>query len=365
MGKLFYSQSYGCFTRRIESATIERYLTICGWTPGPLADADLIVVSSCAVTQNNIDASMECVRKIMDEKKPAAKMIVTGCLPGADRARLETIFDGPVLSPYNLHELEQLINSNVPFDLPVSDHFPKLTSGPFHQPNSFVIRTNYGCGHFCSFCGIRKVYPKIRSRSIASITEELARETSEKFVEGIVLASEDLTAYGKDIGTNLLSLLSAISDLGLKQKIALPRIHPDYVLANQEKFLEFFTKNQFSFIGLVLNSGSPHVLNIMRRRYDVDRAVELMNKIRRVSPKTIISSDCIIGHPGETEEDFRLSIRLFIEAPLDLVHTAKFSLIRGTPAESLADHVPQEVIEERFRRFVDTFSVLRPETHIA
>lgn len=341
----------GCLTRQMETIAIEKYLELNGWIQGDIEAADLVVASTCAVTQEMVGRSLERIQILKKSLKKDALMVVTGCLVGIDKTKLSAIHDGPIVDPYSIHELDTILNSRVSFkSLPFSTQYKKISKGANTEPNAFVIRVNFGCGHTCSYCAIRKVYPKIKSTPIDQIIADIKRAVADGAPE-IVFVSEDLTAYGKEMKTSFVALLTEVQKLNLKVKIALPRMHPDYLIENRDFFIQFIRNHNISVIGFILNSGSQKVLKLMNRDYDLEAAREMILEIKKISSHTVIRSDLIIGHPGEDEEDFRKSVKYFNELPFDIVAAAKFSLMKDTPAEKIEPKVPQEVIDRRAEEF--------------
>ncbi len=362
MRKYFFSSNFVCHIQQLDSDRVIEYLNLNKWQRVELVgDAELILYNTCAFRQNKIESAVEGIRQLNLQKKPDSKMIVLGCLPAIADKRLREVFDGKTISPTNLVSLDQELNSSISFSKISSAKLMDLSEikGNSSEISTFMIRTNYGCGHTCSYCGIRKAFPKIKSKTIPEILGEIENAVQAGVIE-VGLTSEDLTAYGKDTSDrSLVKLLDSISELNLQCKITLPRLHPDYLIENEDRFLKFIEKNNISLLGIAINSAAPNVLRLMNRSYDPNRLQELLVKIKKIKPKVVIRSDWIIGHPGETDDDFNDSVKFFMSAPIDIVSPFRFSLIEGTPAEKLSGHLSDPEIDKRMQMVDKVFSVMK------
>lgn len=353
-----------CHIQEIDSDRVIEYLRLNSWTRvDEPSKASLILYNTCAYLQDRIEAALKGIAELNKIKKTDAKMIVLGCLPGIARQRLAEIYDGITLSPTNLIALDRELNSTVSIAT-VSPSVSLKTSdvrNASSEANAVIIRTNYGCGHTCSYCGIRKAFPKLKSKPIEEIIKAISDAVAAGATE-ITLTSEDVTAYGKETShTTLTDLWSRITDLKLSCKISMPRLHPDYLIANQEQFLKFISLNKVSLLGIPVNSASSKVLKLMNRPYEIEKLTTLIHLVKEVSPKTKLSTDWVVGHPGETREDFEDSLKFFSLANIDSISPYPFSRIEGTAADKMDNQVSPEEMAYRMRMIDRAFAVFRPQ----
>ncbi len=228
----------------------------------------------------------------------------------------------------------------------------KMPSKRKHKYKAFV-NIMYGCNNFCTYC----IVPYTRGRERSRLAEEIKREIMELTADGVrevTLLGQNVNSYyseGTDF-TGLIRLLHEIPDL---QRIRFMTSHPkdlspDLIAA----FGEF--EKLCGHIHLPMQSGSDEILRRMNRKYSGQDYLLLVKKLREVRPDIAITTDIIVGFPGETEEDFRETLRLCQEVGFDSAFTFLYSVRKGTPAEKYEDQIPEEIKHERFEMLVDVIN---------
>ncbi len=209
-----------------------------------------------------------------------------------------------------------------------------------------------GCNNFCSYCIVPYVRGREKSRPLEDIAEE-ARRYVEAGVKEITLLGQNVNSYGRDLygEPRFDAVLDALDDAGI-ERLRFATSHPkDLTDGVIERFGTL--RSLMPALHLPVQSGSDRVLKAMNRRYTRKHYLGLIEKLRAVVPDIALSTDIIVGFPGETEEDFMDTYRLVEEVGYSQVFTFIYSKREGTPAASMEDDTPREVIQERFDRLVD------------
>ncbi len=348
MGKVYISNPNGCHPNSIDTARIKNFMIRNGWNETEtFQEADIIIINTCAFVHSRIEDNLSLIDQIVDKKDPGAELIICGCMPVIAREKLKNIKNATLLTPHNLYELENIIGSKNAFTLQPTAQRLLLNDEIDDDRDIFMVRTNYGCLHNCSFCAVKKVFPKLKSKPPAAILRELA-DAVRKGCKDIGLTAEDLTAYGLDIQTNLIELLKGIVTIKGDYKLSLYRLYPQYLLSNCDAFLSLFRSNRFSYLSIPVNSGSKKILRLMGREYDAEQMKKFLLRIRQENPSIRIRGDFMVGHPGETDEDFRQTFRFVTTSNLNILFVYPFSAMTGTRSADMEDQVSQEDILYRY-----------------
>ena len=366
----YHIWTVGCQVNTADSAKLAAGLRRLGLEPTDQPrDADLVVLNTCAVRQHAEDKAQAKLGtlKRLKQTNPDLRIAVMGCMVGPHTAR----GDDPIVSrfpfvdawaqPQRFDRVISLLNlPDAP--LPASDDggefwpevFPEETRATAFVP---VIE---GCDKFCTYCIVPLRRGRERSRPIAEITREIEAHLA-RGVREVTLLGQTVEAYGKDQPpvdprtehADLSDLMRAIHDFGdlvrIRQLTSYPPDMTDRILegmAELPKVCEGFS--------LPVQSGADDVLTNMRRGYTVAQFRERVEKVRSLWPEVGISTDVIVGFPGETEAEFQQSYDLLAELRFDKVHVAAYSPRSGTYAErNQPDDVPAEIKAERLHRVED------------
>ncbi len=361
-GKKYFIKTYGCQMNEHDSETIAALLEELGFT---LADsylnADLVLLNTCSIRENAHNKAFGMLGRLKHLKQEKKNLIigVCGCMAQeatvVDEMLKDYKFVNFVLGTHNLYQLPNVIDESIEKNVQQIEVFSRegdLYEGlPVVRVSPFKAYVNiiYGCNKFCTYC----IVPYTRGRERSRAKEDILREIDDLITDGykeVTLLGQNVNAYGKDLydDYNLGDLLEDIA------KKDIPRIrfmtsHPwDFT----DKMIEVVAKypNIMPSIHLPVQSGSSRILKLMGRRYSRESYLKLFHKIKDTIPHVSISTDIIVGFPGETEDDFLQTISLVEECQYDNAFTFIFSSRDGTPACKLEDNVSLSEKEERLQR---------------
>jgi len=346
----YRTETLGCKVNQYETREIEQLLDRAGLQRvGGDVEADLVVVNTCVVTAEAARQCRQTIRR-MRRDHPRARLIVTGCYAaGPERERLQAI-DGISLILADKDELRRRLAE----ELAPQDRLPSSGISHFSGHTRAFVKIQDGCNQFCSYCIVPHVRPIMRSRPADEVIDEVRRLTEAGHAE-IVLSGIHLGRYGED-----LSLAGALEDL-LRRLVAPSHpSHPGHpsrlrlssieVVEVDDTLLGVMAEQPDRIcphLHLPLQSGDDAVLAAMRRPYSSDEFLRHVERIRRALPQVALTSDLIVGFPGETDEAFERTCRLCSEAGFSRLHVFPYSLRAGTPAAEMPDQVPAQVKRSR------------------
>lgn len=325
----------------------------------PREEADVYVVNSCTVTSSGDKKSRQILRRLK-KQNPAAKVALTGCFPQAFPEVAAKIPEADIITgSYNRQGLLQAVKKA----LATGERVIDITS---HQPQEqfegmrvkglrgrtrAYIKIEDGCERYCSYCIIPTARGPIRSKPLEDIRAELLGLVQSGYQE-VVLVGINLSSYGKDLGLRLIDAVKlACSIAGLK-RVRLGSLEPE--LLSDEDLTEMAKLPHFCpQFHLSLQSGCDKTLKAMNRHYDCAEYRRIVDKIREVFENPSITTDVMVGFPGETEEDFEQSVAFVEEIGLAKAHVFAYSRREGTVAARRSDQVPNFLKEERSRRMIE------------
>ena len=352
--------SLGCPKALVDSERILTQLKIDGYDIVPTYDdADVVVVNTCGFIDSAKAESLEAIGEALAEN---GKVIVTGCM-GKDKNAIKDIHPSvlAVTGPQAYEEVVGAVHKYIPQEKdhnPYTDLVPpqgiKLT--PKHYA---YLKISEGCNHSCSFCIIPDLRGKLVSRPIGDVMDEAERLVNSGVKELLVI-SQDTSAYGVDtkfrtgfwqgrpIKTHMQQLSEALGELGVWV-----RLHYVYPYPHVDKIIPLMADGKIlPYLDIPFQHGSPRILRLMKRPGAIDNTLERIHTWRNTCPEITLRSTFIVGFPGETEEDFDLLLSFLDEAQLDRVGCFQYSPVEGAKANALDNHVPDEVKQERFDRFM-------------
>ena len=358
-GKTFYLKTYGCQMNEHDSENISALLMELGFTPvDDYCDADLVLLNTCSIRENAHNKAFGMLGRLKHLKDTKKDLLIglCGCM-AQEASVVEEIMDkyryvNFVFGTHNLYELPEIIDRAVEENkqqIEVYSREGDLVEGlPVVRANNYKAYVNiiYGCNKFCTYC----IVPYTRGRERSRKKEDILKEVDELIKDGykeVTLLGQNVNAYGKDLYEDY-SLGELLEDIAKKD---IPRVrfmtsHPwDF----NDKMIEVIAKypNVMPSVHLPVQSGSSRILKLMGRRYTRDSYLELFDKIKNTVPGVSISTDIIVGFPGETEEDFNETMSLVEHCKYDNAFTFIFSERQGTPACKLKDNTTLKEKEER------------------
>ena len=358
-GKTFYLKTYGCQMNEHDSENISALLMELGFTPvDDYCDADLVLLNTCSIRENAHNKAFGMLGRLKHLKDTKKDLLIglCGCM-AQEASVVEEIMDkyryvNFVFGTHNLYELPEIIDRAVEENkqqIEVYSREGDLVEGlPVVRANNYKAYVNiiYGCNKFCTYC----IVPYTRGRERSRKKEDILKEVDELIKDGykeVTLLGQNVNAYGKDLYEDY-SLGELLEDIAKKD---IPRVrfmtsHPwDF----NDKMVEVIAKypNVMPSVHLPVQSGSSRILKLMGRRYTRESYLELFDKIKNTVPGVSISTDIIVGFPGETEEDFNETMSLVEHCKYDNAFTFIFSERQGTPACKLKDNTTLKEKEER------------------
>lgn len=350
--------SLGCPKALVDSENILTSLKAEGYDiVNSYENADLVVVNTCGFIDSAVEESMNAIGEALNEN---GKVVVTGCL-GAKEGVIETQYPNVlgVTGPHATQEVLNLIHKYVPKPHdPFTDLVPpqgvKLT--PKHYA---YLKISEGCNNTCTFCIIPTMRGKLDSYPIGDVLSQ-AEKLVAAGVKELLVVSQDTGAYGVDkkyvtgfyngkpVKTKFLDLCKELGKLGVWV-----RLHYVYPYPHIDEIIPLMAEGKLlPYLDIPFQHASPKVLKTMKRPGNVDGLLERISSWRTICPELAIRSTFIVGFPGETEEDFQMLLDFLDKAQLEKVGCFKYSEVEGAPANQLENHVPEEVKEDRYQRFM-------------
>ena len=362
--KRYLSITYGCQMNSNDSERLSGQLRTLGYEETEeLAEADVVIINTCCVRES---AEKKIYGKIGELKRyktqnPNLLIVIAGCMAQKDREKLfkKAPHIDVVMGTHNTHKLVELVRNwqeNHEPILAVWEQAERMDEDvPALRKSSTMawVTIMYGCNNFCTYCIVPYVRGRERSRSKAEIIAEVRQLGKEGFKE-ITLLGQNVNSYGKDLGegNSFADLLAAVDEVEEIERIRYMTSHPRDM---NEEVVKVIAKSkricrQFH---LPVQAGSNDVLQRMNRGYSREDYLELVATIRRYLPEATLSTDVIVGFPGESEADFEATMDLFRTVGFDAAYTFIFSCRSGTPAATMEDQVPLNVKKERLHRLME------------
>jgi len=356
--------SLGCPKALVDSERILTQLKMDNYdVVNTYRDADVVVVNTCGFIDAAKQESLDAIHEAMNEN---GKVIVTGCMGKGKDAEVIREQNPDILAitgPQAYEEVMEAVHVWVP---PVKSHDPftdlvpaqgvKLT--PRHYS---YLKISEGCNHSCTFCIIPAMRGKHVSRPIGDVLDE-AKRLVDAGTKELLVISQDTSAYGVDlkyrtgfwdgkpVKTRLYDLCNELSKLG-----AWVRLHYVYPYPSVDDIMPLMAEGKIlPYLDIPFQHASPRVLKLMNRPAHAENTLERIKNWREQVPNLVLRSTFVVGFPGETEEDFQMLLDWLEEAELDRVGCFKYSPVDGAKANDLPDHVPEDIQQQRWERFMQT-----------
>jgi ribosomal protein S12 methylthiotransferase len=354
--------SLGCPKALVDSERILTQLKMDGYEIVPsYEDAQVVVVNTCGFIDSAKQESLDAIGEAISEN---GRVIVTGCMGKGDDARAIKELHPKVLSvtgPAAYEEVVSAVHQYVPHT-PQHDPFRDLVppQGVKLTPRHYAyLKISEGCNHRCSFCIIPAMRGDLVSRPIGEVMDE-AERLVRAGVRELLVISQDTSAYGVDtkfrtgfwngrpLKTHMQQLCEALGEFGIWV-----RLHYVYPYPHVDKVVPLMAEGKIlPYLDVPLQHGSPEILKRMKRPAAAEKALDRIQQWRQTCPDITLRSTFIVGFPGETEREFEQLLEFIQEAQLDRVGCFQYSPVKGASANELPDHVPQELKQERWERFM-------------
>ena len=371
-----YVETYGCQQNEADSERIRGILSESGYAITDTAEgADVVVMNTCAIREHAEQRVFGNLGALTHTKRrhPRQKIFLCGCMAGQDHVvqRIKKSYphvDG-VFSTHHLWQFPQLLHTVLMTGkrtFMVEDEPGSIAEGlPQLRDNTLKawVSIMYGCNNFCTYCIVPDVRGRERSRKPEDILDE-CRQLIANGTKEITLLGQNVNSYGKDLEENIdfADLLNKIAQIPGEFLIRFMTSHPRD--AGKKLFDTMAASPKIAKqLHLPFQSGSSRVLKAMNRHYDREKYLELVQYAKSVMPELVLTSDVIVGFPGETEEEFEQTISLIEQVRYDSLFTFIFSPRVGTPAASMDDPTPKEEKNRRFDRLCAVQNSISEDIH--
>jgi ribosomal protein S12 methylthiotransferase len=357
--------SLGCPKALVDSERILTQLQLDGYEISPnYNDAEVVIVNTCGFIDSAKQESLDAIGEAISEN---GRVIVTGCMgKGADAEAIQKAHPS-VLSVSGPADYDNVLNAVHQFVPPTAaEHNPLIDLVPPQgvklTPKHYAyLKISEGCNHRCTFCIIPAMRGDLVSRPIKDVVVE-AKALADAGVRELLVISQDTSAYGIDVKykldfidgqaveTRMQDLAVALGELGVWV-----RLHYVYPYPHVDKVIPLMAEGKIlPYLDIPFQHASPRILKLMKRPGNQEKTLERIKAWREICPDLVIRSTFVVGFPGETEEDFQILLAWLEEAQLDRVGCFKYSPVDGATANDLPDHVPTDIQQDRWERFMQT-----------
>ena len=360
----FYVKTFGCQMNARDSEKLVGILEKVGYVPADSEEADFVVYNTCTVRENANNKVYGRLGYLNGFKKKNKEMQIAlcGCMMQeaqvVEKIRTSYRFVDLIFGTHNIYKFAELLANTLESDTMVVDVWKDtdkiVEELPEERKYSFKSGVNimFGCNNFCSYCIVPYVRGRERSREPKDIIREIENLVKDGVVE-VMLLGQNVNSYGKNLSTKVTfaELLKEIDEIEGLKRIRFMTPHPKDL---SDELIEVMkhSKKICKHIHLPLQSGSTKLLKDMNRQYTKEQYLALVDKIKREIPDIALTTDIIVGFPGETEEDFLDTMDVVKQAEYDSAFTFIYSKRSGTPAAKMENQVPEDVVKERFDRLL-------------
>ncbi len=362
MTRSYTIRTYGCQMNVHDSERMAGLLEAAGYERSGSEDADVVVFNTCAVRENadnRLYGNLGHLRPVKDAH-PGMQIAVGGCLAQKDRDTIvrKAPWVDVVFGTHNVHALPVLLerarhNQTAQVEIAESlEVFPSTLPARRESAYAGWVSISVGCNNTCTFCIVPSLRGKEKDRRPGDVLAEVQALAADGVLE-VTLLGQNVNSYGVEFGDRgaFAKLLRACGDVEGLERVRFTSPHPrdftsDVIAAMAE------TPNVCPQLHMPLQSGSDDVLRRMRRSYRSSRYLAIIDEVRASLPDAAISTDIIVGFPGETEEDFQATLDVVAKARFTQAFTFQYSPRPGTPAATLPDQLPKAVVQERYERLV-------------
>ena len=357
-------QTLGCQMNAKDSEKMTAILEYIGYKEVEEPVADFVLYNTCTVREN---ANLKIYGRLgylknHKKKNPSMRIALCGCMmqeaDEVERIRKSYSFVDLVFGTHNIYKLAELLYTQVQSARPVMDVWKEAKEivedlpGKRKYPFKTGVNIMYGCNNFCSYCIVPYVRGRERSREPEDIISEIKGLVADGVVE-VMLLGQNVNSYGKTLENpvTFANLLRQVNEIEGLKRIRFMTSHPKDL---SDELIEAMAEcdKVCTHLHLPLQSGSTKILKKMNRKYTKESYLSLVERIREKNPKLSLTTDIIVGFPGETEEDFEDTLDVVRKVRYDSAYTFIYSKRTGTPAAAMENQVPEEVVKERFDRLL-------------
>jgi tRNA-2-methylthio-N6-dimethylallyladenosine synthase len=369
----FCTKTFGCQMNAKDSEKLAGILEKIGFKEVETEEADFVIYNTCTVREN---ANTRVYGRLghlnsLKKKNPHMMIALCGCMMQedavVDKIKKSYRFVDIIFGTHNIFKLAELMDARLSSKGMIIDIWKDtdqiVEDLPSERKYSFKAGVNimYGCNNFCSYC----IVPYVRGRERSRNPEDIIKEIKELVADGvkeIMLLGQNVNSYGKTLDNpiSFASLLEEIEKVEGLERVRFMTSHPKD-LSNELIEVMKNSKKVCNHIHLPVQSGSTNMLKIMNRRYTKESYLDLVERIKKAIPDISLTTDIIVGFPGETEEDFLDTLDVVKKVGYDSAYTFIYSKRSGTPAATMENQVDNEIVNERFERLLKTIKEISNE----
>lgn len=356
--------TFGCQMNEKQSEAVAGIMDEIGYVRQDSEEADVVIYNTCTVREN---ANLKVYGRLghlhsLKDQNPDMKIILFGCMMQepqvVEKIKKTYSFVNLVFGTHNIFKFAELFYDMLLSDMQIVDIWEGtdqiVEDLPTERNYTFKSGVNimFGCNNFCSYCIVPYVRGRERSRKPEAIVKEVERLVADGVSE-VMLLGQNVNSYGKTLETpvTFAELLKEVEKIEGLKRIRFMTSHPKDL---SDELIQTMAESKkiCHHLHLPLQSGSSRVLKEMNRRYDKEKYLELVDKIRKAIPDISLTTDIMVGFPGETEEDFQETLDVVKKANYDTAFTFIYSKRSGTPAAGMENQVPEDVVKDRFSRLL-------------
>lgn len=346
--------TFGCKVNCYETGCLKEQFCKEGFIISERAeDADIIIINSCTVTSSSDKKVRQMLRKIRNEC-PSSVVVLTGCYPQAFKNEAEKITEADIITGTKdrkgiiklvqkyLDEKNHICNIS---EYKTGEEIEDICCSSFDSKTRAFVKIQDGCNQFCSYCIIPYSRGRIRSKPLDSVISEVTT-LAENGHQEIVLVGINLAFYGYEYNLSLTDAVEACCNIKGVMRVRLGSLEPEKI--NRNDLLRLSSLKQFCpQFHLSLQSGCNNTLWNMNRKYTAEEYLELVNEIRIIFPDASVTTDIMVGFPGETEQDFQESLDFVEKLKFSRIHVFPYSPRSGTKAASMPNQIPGNIKSNR------------------
>ena len=365
--------THGCQMNGRDSEKLRGMLAAMGYevAEGDVAEPDLVIFNTCCVRENAENKLFGNLGRYKEQKrkKPDTKLVLCGCMMQqdvvVDKIMQSYNYVDVIFGTFNIYRFPELLNSNYETESLIIDiwkdateiveDLPSIRQFPFKA----AVNIMYGCDNFCTFC----IVPYVRGRERSRAPEDILAEIREQVADGVtevMLLGQNVDSYGKGLGTNFAELLHKVAEIDGLRRIRFTSSHPKDI-TDEVIFAMRDLDKVCKHLHLPFQAGSTRVLNAMNRGYTKEGYLDLILRIKAAMPQIAITTDIMVGFPGESEEDFAHTLDVVRAVRFAGAFTFLYSRRQGTAADKMPCQVPADVMKARFDRLVTEVNTITRE----
>lgn len=339
-------------------STLEKYFIINGWEVVTDFNADMIIFSTCGFSDEMCAVIRRVLIELAERGYPADNIVILGCQPKTHPQELREVFPGRQLEFGREGTLDQVIGATIPFaqingtnvfKAPSRENSPGQEC-PVGKDELFTIQIEDGCLKQCTFCVINKAHGDLRSMPLSEIMEQFQTAIQNGY-RNINLVGVDTFGYGYDTDTNVIELMESMLAIDPSVRFYLGSLHARWLLKYWEGILDLCKRGSIDSLHIVIQHCNDEILKRMGRPFKFSDIYSIITRFKKECPDLFMSTDLIVGFPGETNEIFK-EMMMFVlnDRCFSLFNHFPYSDVKGAPASKLDNKVPPQVIETRWKQ---------------